>query len=181
MRRKKRGFRLLAAGLVMAGSALAAGQSPAHAVGTGAVVVAGSGTISPGLTTVPTNQSFTFSTVASFAAVGSTNGGANVVTLNCFFSGSSTLPETTAAGLGTGSGSCTTSQSIVGSISITCSMTYLRVGPIQIIIYTCTITINGNSNNSGIEIGICVWAPTTFNPTTSYVTVCEWADLATNI
>jgi hypothetical protein len=81
MRTPRRALRLLGASLAMAGYILTAGQSPAHAVGTGAVVVVGSGTISPGLTTVSTNQSFTFTTsnfagLPSVATVGSTNGGA---------------------------------------------------------------------------------------------------------
>jgi hypothetical protein len=84
-------------------------------------------------------------------------------------------------GLGIGSGSCTTASSIIGSITIFCTYTYARVGPVQVIIFTCTITVNGNPNNSGIEVGICVWVPTSVNPTTSYQVICDWANAATNI
>jgi hypothetical protein len=121
MRTPRRALRLLGASLAMAGYILTAGQSPAHAVGTGGVLVAGSGTISPGLTTVPTPQSFTFTTsnplgLPSIAAVGSTNGGVNAVFLGCSFSGVSSFPggETAALGMGFGSGSCVTAASIVG-------------------------------------------------------------------
>jgi hypothetical protein len=189
MRRRRRAFRLFAASLAMAGSAFVAGQSPAHAVGTGAGVLFGSGTISPGLTTVPTPQSFTFTTanlgsVPSVAAGASTNGGVFAGTVNCSFGGSSTLAggETSAVGEGTGSGTCGTAVGLAGtSGSIACSVLYVRVGTIVEIVYVCSITVNGNPNNVSIEVGICLMIPTSLNPTTSYQESCQFPEGATNV
>jgi hypothetical protein len=151
------------------------GQSAAYAAGTATYYINGSGTISPGLTTVPTPQMFTFTTanaagLPSFAVGGSTNGGAIIVTVNCLFTGSSTLPggETSAAGLGAGSGSCSTSASIFGTHSITCSLTYVRAGSNVDIAVACTGNVNGNPNNSGSGGGTFHFVPTSVNPTTSY-------------
>jgi hypothetical protein len=165
------------------------GQAPAHAIGGMAATMVGSGTISPGLTTRPTPQSFTMTSanIASFPSImagASNNGGAVAGTMTCSFSGSSTLAggETTAAGLGTGSGSCGTAAGIAGTSGwITCSLTYIRVGPFWEIVITCTSTVNGNSNNSGIGIGICAWVPTSVNPTTSYQIVCQFIEVITNV
>jgi hypothetical protein len=167
--------------LVMAIAAAVAmfGQSSAYAVGVDAAVVVGSGTISPGLTTVPTPQTFTFSTanlasVPSVAAGASTNGGVFAGTINCSFTGSSTLAggETSAVGMGTGSGGCGTAVGLAGtSGAVTgCIVVYIRVGSLVVVLLTvCTATINGNSNNSpNVGVGVFVFVPTSANPTTSY-------------
>jgi hypothetical protein len=171
---------------------LMGGQLPGGAVGPDLAVVVGGGTISPGLTTVPAAQTFTFSTTIGVAA-GATNHaslpdscvptlagcvgtspGAAVVTPSCSFSGGSTLAggETALVGQGVGSGSCATATGIVGSMSIACTITYTRVGLIVIVVLSCQITVNGNTNNRGTEIAVCEFGPTTVNPTTSYVLAC---------
>jgi hypothetical protein len=165
------------------------GQSSAYAVGADAAVVVGSGTISPGLSTVPTPQSFTFTTanlgsVPSVAAGATTNGGAFAGTINCSFGGNSTLAggETSAAGLGTGSGTCGTAVGVAGtSGSLACTLTYIRVGPIVVVILSCTATVNGNSNNTGVGVGAFLFVPTSVNPTTSYQLVGASAGVATNV
>jgi hypothetical protein len=162
--------------MALAAAVAMMGQSSAYGLGAAGHVVVGSGTISPGLTTVPTNQSFTFTTgnlasLPSVAAGVSTNGGASVVTLNCVFNGNSTIAggETSAAGLGVGSGSCTTATGVAGTTySAVCSLTYIRVGPIVIVVLVCVTVINGNPNNSGTAVGAFLFVPTSVNPTTSY-------------
>jgi hypothetical protein len=57
-------------------------------------------------------------------------------------------------------------------MSITCTITYIRVGLIVIVVLVCQITVNGNIHNTGTEIAICEFGPTTVNPTTSYVLAC---------
>jgi hypothetical protein len=179
---------LACSGLVAASTLVIVGQTPAHAVGAAAATMFGSGTMSPGLTTVPTPQSFTMSSAnlggfPSVMAGASTNGGAVSTLMSCTFTGSSTLAggETTAAGLGTGSGNCTTATSLIGTGGIACSVTYIRVGPFWEIVITCTSTVNGNSNNSGVGIGICAWVATSANPTTSYQIVCQFIEVITNV
>jgi hypothetical protein len=169
---------------------LIGGQLPAHAAGGGAAVVVGSGTISPGLTTVPTPQTFTFSTAnlagaPSVAAGVSTNGGAFAGTVNCSFTGNSTLAggETSAVGEGTGSGGCSSAAGVAGtSGSISCTIIlYVRIGAFVDVVLSCTITINGNPANHAIEVAICVFIPTSVNPTTSYQLVCAVAEVATDL
>jgi hypothetical protein len=164
------------------------GQSSAYAVGADAAVVVGSGTITPGLTTVPTAQSFTFTTanlasVPSVAVGASTNGGVFAGTINCTFNGSGAA-ETSAAGSGSGSGSCTSAVGVAGtSGSITCaSLLYIRVGALVLVVLTtCTANVNGNPNNTGEGAGIFVFVPTSANPTTSYQLAGASAGAATNV
>jgi hypothetical protein len=164
------------------------GQSSAYAVGADAAVVVGSGTITPGLTTVPTAQSFTFTTanlasVPSVAVGASTNGGVFAGTINCSFNGSSP-GETVATGVGAGSGTCTAPAGPGGtSGAVSCaSLTYFRVGALVVVVLDpCTATVNGNSNNSGLGAGAFVFVPTSANPTTSYQLVGASAGAATNV
>jgi len=87
----------------------------ASAAGTG--VIAGGGGISPGLTTTPTNQNFSFTGTLVAAAVP----GAGVYT--CNISGASSAPETVATGGGSASGGCSGSA---GSFNFNGS--YTRAG-----------------------------------------------------
>jgi hypothetical protein len=192
---KEEHYERLVSKLSLAMAVLAAiamlGQSSAYAVGADAAVVFGSGTISPGLTTVPTPQTFTFSTaimpsVPSVAVGASTNGGAFAGTINCSFSGNSTIAggETSAAGVGTGSGSCNTGVGLAGTNgAITCTtLTYIRVGALVVVVLNpCTATVNGNPNNSGLGVGVFLFVPTSVNPTTGYDLVGVSAGVATNV
>jgi hypothetical protein len=162
--------------MAIAAAVAMTGQTSAYAVGAAGNVVFGSGTISPGLSTVPTPQTFTFTTSApgnlpsiSFGA--SSSGLAEVTVISCSFNGSSTLAggETAAAGLGTGSGSCATATGIAGtSVSATCTLTYVRVGPVVIVALSCTATVNG-VGGAGVSVGAFVFVPTSVNPTVSYL------------
>jgi hypothetical protein len=117
----------LVAGMV--GVAGLIGASPAVAAGT--ATIQGAGTISPGLTTVATPQSFTFSGQAVVVA----NPGAGVY--SCTFSGSSNAGETVATGAGTGSGDCS------GPGSLSASFSYTRAGGTVVITGTVSGTQSG--------------------------------------
>jgi hypothetical protein len=165
------------------------GQSSAYAVGAVGAVVVGSGTISPGLTTVPANQSFTFTTANAASAPSylggvSTNGGVVAATATCSFNGNSTLAggETSAAGLGTGSGTCGTAVGVAGtSGSLACTLTYIRVGAIVVVVLSCQATVNGNSNNNGPGVGVFLFVPTSVNPTTTYQLAGAGVGAGTNV
>jgi hypothetical protein len=113
-------------GLAVAGLLTLAGPG-ASAAGAGALV--GTGTISPGLTTVPTNQTFTFGGTLAYA--GSPGAG----TYACGVNGFSTAPETVVSGGGNASGSCSGSAG-----TFTFSGTYTRNGG--------AVTVNGTASGS---------------------------------
>jgi hypothetical protein len=122
---------------------------------TGAGMLTGQGTTSPGLTTVPTNQSWTLTSIVA--------AGADIVpaagSYSCSFSGGSTAPETVLTGSGTGSGSCN------GSITTSCSVTYLAVGSESIWSGTCV----GGSH----LLWHCTKIHTSINPAVSYIVFCQ--------
>ena len=105
-------------GLLAAAASLAVFAALPASADTGGGEISGSGTISPGLTTTSTPQSFSFSGSGNIATA-SVHG-----SIDCNVSGSSTGGETVATGQGTFSGSCT---GTAGSISVTAG-TYLRAG-----------------------------------------------------
>ena len=103
----------------------------ASAAGTGAIV--GGGSISPGLTTTPTAQSFTFTGTLVAAAVP----GAGVY--SCSVGGSSSGGETVATGGGSAGGGCSGSA---GSFSF--SGSYTRAGGAVVVTGTASGSISGS-------------------------------------
>jgi hypothetical protein len=172
---------VLCSGLAAASTLVVAGQSPAGAVGVAGGTFAGAGTISPGLTTTPTFQTFTLTTsgpigLPSTMAAVTTSGGVAAGTINCAFSGSSTIAETIAAGIAAGAGTCSGGGTI-GTTSITCTIRTFRVGVYYDILFSCTIYVNGIP--TGVtEVAIYLWLPGTFNPTTSFQLVGWTAGVA---
>jgi hypothetical protein len=142
---------------------------PAHALaGTVAGEFEGSGTISPGLTTTPTSQSWSLSGTLAWA--GSVDTGLGAGTASCSFGGGSTSPESVATGTVTMSGSC--SGGTVGSFSCTCTLTITRVGCCWLITLRCTICINGHCITFTVIIRLCM-LPTSTSPVTSYLVLGE--------
>lgn len=147
----------------------------AYAQAAGAGVVQGAGTISPGLSLTPTNQTVSFSgTVAgAFAGV---PGVGDVGNLNCTFSGASTIQETDLQGQGTVSGTCDGTGIATGkTITVTCNvMVYIRILATVIVQARCTLVIkNVPSGVVTLKVdvdvrGHFVFIPTTVNPVTSY-------------
>jgi hypothetical protein len=188
--------RLVTTALVMAAMLVGIGQLPAAAAGGSASVVFGSGTISPGLAAVPTDQTWTFTTANMFGLptpmMAASGGGAAAVYINCAFSGSSSLPETVSTGEGTGSGFCTTcltndrwclmclagpvclSETGVGAVTKSCSLFYFRVGSILAVVLHCAVTVNNGPWESDVEVGTCNFIPLNWLPTTAYTTECAF-------
>jgi hypothetical protein len=125
-------------------------SSPATAAAADTFVIQGSGTISPGLTTTPTNQSISFTGTATVVGTHGTPG-----TYSCSFSGTSSIPETTANGAGTVSGSC-------GPIAFS-SCTYVRAG--------VNVAVNC-TEGTRTATAKCVFNPGNTNPTTRYTLIC---------
>lgn len=123
--------------------------SPAEAADAGVFIISGSGTISPGLTPVPDDQSINFSGTAT--VIGTQSG-----SYGCSFSGNDPAGST-AAGSGTVSGGC-------GPISnLTC--TFVRVaGVVQVV---CV-----DAAGTRVAEATCVFTPTDVNPTTRYTLTC---------
>jgi hypothetical protein len=124
--------------------------------------IAGSGTISPGLTTTPTFDSFTFS---GSGTVQDPSDPAGSGAYTCSVSGNSTIAETAAHGAGTFSGSCS------GPLSIAVTTgTYVRVGASV----TAEGTGTASNGSSGHFEANCVFRPTQTPPTpiTSYTLTC---------
>lgn len=146
----------LVAALVGATVLILGGASPALAATASATVV-GSGTISPGLTTTPTDQTFAFS---GTTVVAGTSGVSGVYT--CSVSGSSTVAETVVSGAGTGTGTCTKSGA-----TIDVAVSYLREAG--------SVTLSGSTSGaiSGSVAGECSFEPTDANPVTAFELQCE--------
>jgi hypothetical protein len=178
-----------AAAIVGAVALLAPSSAYAEGVGGGAVVVTGSGTISPGLDfdipPVPPippgeHQAVTFSGTATGLGLGvdlvPTAIAADVGTLNCQFAGSSSIPETPAAGAGTVQGECS-GAGLSGNITVTCRFDYVREAALVQIVGTCTVTASGLPPFGGVvtadtvAAGVFVFVPTSVAPTTSYLLV----------
>jgi hypothetical protein len=165
------------------------GPAPAHASpGAAQSVETGGGTISPGLTTTPTFQTMTFSGTAVVTAhINAAAGSADTVTgmVWCYFSGSSTIPETALEQQGSGNYAC--SGTVAGetpggpttsaTFQLNCAINYVRVGPIMVTNGGGAITITsaaGSMNLNGTLVGAFVFEPTTINPTTSYSQQGSW-------
>ena len=133
--------------------ALVSPSAHAHATSDVAVVV-GAGTITPGLpTTGCANQEVSFGGTAVNASIDGHQGVYNVS-----FHGFSGICET----LNAGSGSGTLSGDVSGDV------TYGRTGSV--------VTISGSGAVNGaphhIDVGVCLFIPTSVNPVASYALVC---------
>lgn len=140
-------------------SALTFAVTPAYA-DAGSATIQGAGTISPGLTTTATSQTFSFSGTGPVVDANNTSL-SGVYT--CNVAGSSSAPETSATGAGTFSGSCT------GPTSVSVSGNYTRdAGDVVI-----TGRISGSISAS--FTGGCVFIPTSAPTVTSFRVVCQLA------
>jgi hypothetical protein len=127
-----------------------AGASPGV---TGGIVQFG-GTISPGLTAVPTNQTLTLGGTMTGVFVAGTN--PVVGTVNCTFNGATIVPASLAAGVSSLSGSCSGA-----GVTITCSVTMVTVGGTWFMVMTCTICINSTC------VTAVTWIPMLVAPTSA--------------
>jgi hypothetical protein len=142
-----------ALGSLAVASLLTLAAPGASAAGGGALY--GTGTISPGLTTVGTYQSFTFGGTLAYA--GSRGAG----TYSCGVSGSSSAPETVVSGGGSARGTCTGSA---GTFSF--SGSYTRVGwGAGAVMY---ITASAAGSVSGTLLCALELTPTSFPTEVSY-------------
>ena len=132
------GRRLMASfgAAVGAGCLLLVTAAPASAASAAVAVVQGSGTISPGVTAIPTNQSYTFNSVA-ITTVGVVNTTPNIAGVSqCASNGSTLIPENYAIGAGTGVYSCS-SGPLAGRNG---GLTYVRVGAAVPVVLTGGLT-----------------------------------------
>jgi hypothetical protein len=126
----------------------------------GALVIQANGTFSPGLNTTANIQQIHWAGLAlgSLFAVPGTSAGL----YNCNFNGTSTAPETIAVGQAALNGICA-GPTGVGSTSISCSITWTRVGPIVFWTWTCSITTSGplgSGSGNNTAAGIALITPT---------------------
>ena len=130
-------------------------------VGSGEIVLSGTGTISPGLTTGvgsgPT-QSFTFSGSGVGAVLG------QIGTYSCSVTGNDTI-GTIQQGAGGFSGSCNTPCGTVGV-----NGTYVRT----LLVVTATGTITSGCLGGHTFNGNCSFVPTTPTPVTNYAVACQF-------
>lgn len=140
-------------------SALTFAVTPAFA-DVGTATIQGAGQISPGLTTTPTSQSFTFT--GSGPVIDANNASLTGV-YTCNVSGSSSAPETSATGAGSFAGSCS------GPTTVAVSGNYTRdAGEVVL-----TGSISGSISAS--FTGGCVFAPTSAPTVTSFRVACHLA------
>lgn len=152
----------IAMGIGTAAAALGAltfAVSPAYA-DAGSATIQGAGTISPGLTTTPTSQSFSFS--GSGPVIDANNASLTGV-YTCNVAGASSSPETSVAGSGTFAGSCS------GPTTVSVNGTYSRDGGEVVI----SGTIGGAISAS--FTGGCSFTPTSAPTVTSFRVVCHIA------
>lgn len=103
--------------------------------------IQGSGTIAPGLSEVPRNQSVTF----TGSGVAVSDGPHAAGTFTCTFTGGSTSPETLAGGSGTATGSCSGNDVVTNaSLGANCTVRYVRVAGEVHITGTCAGDVDGN-------------------------------------
>jgi hypothetical protein len=121
---------------------------------TGGIVQFG-GTISPGLTAVPTNQTLTLGGTMTGVFAAGTNAPV-VATVNCNFGGGTIVPASLAAGASSLSGSCSGT-----GVTISCSVTMVTVGGTWYMVMTCTICINGTC------VTAVTWIPMAVVPTSA--------------
>lgn len=140
------------------------------AVGGGVLV--GSGTISPGLSSVTsgTYQTFTFAgTGAVIATVGTTPVAG---TITCSLSGNDTIGTVTQSAGNIGGACAVTNVTPAGGEPCAVAGSYTRLSTYE--------TMNGTLNCGGTVpfaatfIGVCVYVPSSFPPITTYTVVCGY-------
>ena len=146
----------LGAAVAMPLTLIAASPAAAHPAHADVAVIQGSGTISPGLsaTALPAQQSISFTGTATVVGTEGV-----LATYPCSFGGTD-LAGHPAEGVGTVSGSC-------GPISFT-TCVFVRVGVVVAVV--CADVTTALSVELGA--GVCVFTPTTFEPTTTYDLIC---------
>lgn len=139
-------------------SALTFAVTPAFA-DAGSATIQGAGQISPGLTTTPTSQSFTFS--GSGPVVDANNASLTGI-YTCNVSGSSSAPETSATGAGTFAGTCS------GPTTVGVSGNYTRDGG--------TVVVTGGISGpiTASFTGGCDFTPTSAPTVTSFRVACHF-------
>jgi hypothetical protein len=128
--------------------------------GTGGGAVTGQGTILPGLTTTPTNQTVSFTGTFAGAVVVGTQASAGL--LNCSFNGGGAAETQATALNGNVSGSCSGTGVNGASVSLACSaLAYVRVGAVVVVHAegTCTFTVNGHTSTAVVAAGAFVFVP----------------------
>lgn len=157
--------------LTAAGSAAAAVSlglaafAPAYA-DTGSAHVVGTGTISPGLTTTPTFQTFGFTGTAAITDASDPTASG---TYACSVNGASDIAETNVTGHGSFAGRCVGQQS-QGTLTVN-TATYTRTGGAVQITNGDATAPNGTDTKFS---GDCAFTPTS-NPTdvTSFAVHCD--------
>ncbi|HVF73768.1 MAG TPA: hypothetical protein VM938_01865 [Acidimicrobiales bacterium] len=176
--------------LVSVFSVLAPTPAQASTLVTGGAVATGTGTITPGLSTVPAGQAvrFTGRVTGSVAVVSTTapagTSGTVSFDMNCLFQGGSNAPETSASGEGTVTGNCTgtgvfegthngTTVVGTGSVTVTCNLVYSRRGGAVAVSGSCTATATVNNVLGGtytVSTNFCVVGEFVFVPTSAPTT-----------
>jgi hypothetical protein len=151
-----------AATLIAAFATFAISATNASAVNPAGALAFGSGSISPGLTIVPTAQSISFG--GTLAGGGAVAGSAVVANDSCSVTAISNITETIAQGDGNASGSCS------GTTALTASLHYQRVG--SVVVMTGTGTVNGVAVTLAMH---CEFEPTSAPTVTSYELQCAIA------
>lgn len=165
--------RMVTAVAIMGAVAILSPGTAHAATGGAAVAVVGSGTITPGLSATPTDQSVEFTGTAAGAAfaVGATPtvAVADAGAVSCAFSGTSSGPETSAAGTGTVTGTCTGAGLVLGTpVSADCTLDYYRAGPVVVVAGNCTVTGGGATVSTSTTAGVFLFVPGPSLPTTTY-------------
>lgn len=143
------------------GLVVASGTPAQSATGASAVVVAGSGSINPGITTGQAQQSWNFTSVTIVTAGVAVATGSS--TCNAGGTSATTLEDVLVGG-GTGTWSCNS------GVLVGCG------GPL-VFVRTATIVQVTISGNAGTCAGVtgqltCQFTPTNANPTTQYQLAC---------
>jgi hypothetical protein len=164
--------------LLMAAGILDTSSAYGVTVGVDGAAIVGSGTISPGLTTVDTSQSVSFTSlvgVGGGAAANSSPAAAAAGPLvSCSFTGSG--HGTVAMGSGTATGTCTASPvipGVIGSGLINCTLTFNQVGAIVVVqgVNSCSAQAGSVALTSPttVSAGVFLFIPTNNNPVTQYL------------
>ncbi len=148
---------------VLGGVIVLAIQAPVAAVSAGGGAAVGSGTLSPGLSVLPSPQVISYS--GSLTGAGAVSAAPTIISDNCSFSGTSgPLGGTIAADEGSVSGSCT------GTVAISAALTFARAGVV--------VALEGNGSigtDPAVVGGACLFATTQAPPITNFSLVCGLA------
>jgi hypothetical protein len=140
----------LSTAVVMAAVAVAGLAQPASALPAGAAAFTGQGTLTPGYTTVPQAQEWTFSTIQDVAVTTTPAAGSG----DCIFevtTDAGTILTDTAAG----------SLNCVGAATLFYNFQWTRVGTV--------VVFDGPCDDGGLVAGAFDFVFTSLQPSTSYV------------